>query len=197
MKTKDLLIYINNSQSKSLFSIDELKEKLNTKQRGLYWIWTDLSSDTLAKVIQEKDTTYTKNRHVPIGQLVTDRAGLSNICEIKNNNYKIVYNGIGGYPTIYKSSSLRQRINQELNCNNKKTGTLNFLNRKFKDDTVIKKENIKISYFNFDDENHHEILKLYTKENAVWLNQQFYNTYAKKLESLWRLEFGTPILCRQ
>ena len=50
-------------------------------------------------------------------------------------------------------------------------------------------ENWAISYFDFDDEENKEILKvLNTKEP--------YLDFAKELENLWRLEFGTPILCR-
>lgn len=200
MTTKELLQYINTAQLATFNSLPEYRKStiyLNRKQRGLYWIWTNIPLEQLKTTIQEKEVNEVKNRHVPIGELVTNRIGLSSVCTENKNGFMVVYNGIGGYPNDYKSFCLRQRINQELNCKNHKTGTLNFQNRKFKDNSGFNKENIAISYFNFDDIKHQEVLMKYVNQNKTWLNHNFYNTYAKQLENLWRLEFGTPILCRQ
>lgn len=200
MSTKELLQYINTVQLATFISLPEYRKStiyLDRKQRGLYWIWTNIPLEKLKTTIQEKEINEVKNRHVPIGELVSIRADLANICIIEEDRFRIVYNGIGGYPNDYKSSCLQQRINQELNCTNHKTGTLNFQNRKFKDNSGFEEENIAISYFNFDDIKHQEVLMKYSNQNKTWLNANFYNTYAKQLENLWRLQYGTPILCRQ
>jgi hypothetical protein len=153
------------------------QKPLPTKRRGLYWFWTDLSFAELEQTIHKENT-----REVPIGKLVKQRKELDCISNISKNNFKIVYNGIGGYRTPSKSFGLRERINQEINCNDYRTGTLN-LKR------VFPLENWGVSYFDFDDEQNKQIVDgLNSKEP--------YLDFAKDLENLWRLEFGTPILCR-
>ncbi|WP_338357506.1 hypothetical protein [Yeosuana marina] len=53
----------------------------------------------------------------------------------------------------------------------------------------FKLENWAIYYFDFDDEKNKSILKILKTKDP-------YTDYAKDLENLWRLEFGTPILFR-
>jgi hypothetical protein len=143
----------------------------------MYWFWTDLSFELLEETISLENT-----KEVPIGKLVKSRKELNCISKVSKDDFIVVYNGIGGYRTETKSFGLRERINQEISCNDYRTGTLN-LNRMFS------LENWAISYFDFDDEENKQLLNiLNTKEP--------YLDFAKELENLWRLEFGTPILCR-
>jgi hypothetical protein len=161
-------------------NLNDFREQkpLPRKRRGMYWFWTNLDFDILQETIPLEDT-----KEVPIGKLVKNRRGLSCVSKVSKDDFKIVYNGIGGYRTPSKSFGLRERINQEITCNDYRTGTLN-LSRMFS------LENWAVSYFDFDDEENKELLNiLNTKES--------YLDFAKELENLWRLEFGTPILCRQ
>lgn len=176
---KSLLHKIQEQQLKTFTSLNDFRSQkpLPTKRRGLYWFWTDLSNEELEQTITLENT-----KEVPIGKLVKYRKGLSCVADVKKDNFKIVYNGIGGYRTPSKSFGLRERINQEISCNDYRTGTLN-LNRMFS------LENWAISYFDFDDEENIEILE-------VLNSNETYLEFAKELENLWRLEFGTPILCR-
>ena len=78
---------------------------------------------------------------------------------------------------------MRERILQELNSNDYRTGTLNISNR------YQNNSNWGISFFNFDDEEN--------KKHFPFLNEpEAYKNYASDIEKLWRLEFGHPILCR-
>ena len=46
-----------------------------------------------------------------------------------------------------------------------------------------------MSFFDFDNPENQELLKVLNTTNP-------YQEYAKDLEMIWRLEYGTPILCR-
>jgi hypothetical protein len=70
---------------------------------------------------------------------------------------------------------------QELNCNDRRTGTLNLSNRR-----GFYEENWAISYFDFDN-----------ADNAKIVKQLSYSDDAENLESNWRIEFGIPILTRR
>ena len=176
---KELLHEIQEQQLKTFISLNDFRSQkpLPAKRRGLYWFWTNLSNTELEQTIKLE-----KTKEVPIAKLVKYRKGLSCVADIKKDNFKIVYNGIGGYRTPTKAFGLRKRINQEINCKGKSTGTLNLMN-------IFSLENWAISYFDFDDEENIEILKVLNSEET-------YTEFAKELENLWRLEFGTPILCR-
>lgn len=130
--------------------------------------------------IKKTEPTEVGSIHVPIDKLVKLREGLNNISSLEKDGFRVVYNGIGGYKKEPAAFGLRERINQELNSNNRRTGTLNILNRGFNI------ENWAISFFNFDD-----------PENTEILNGLSYLENANDIEIGWRLEFGTPILCRQ
>lgn len=176
---KSLINSIQNQQLRCFYTLKEFKESkpLPTKHRGLYWLWTNLSFDELEQTIIKENT-----KEVPIGKLVKHRRELSCITDISKGDFKIVYNGIGGYLKEPASFGLRERINQEITCNDYRTGTLN-LSRRFNP------ENWAVSFFDFDDKDNHLLL------SSLNTNQP-YKDYAKDLENLWRLEFGTPILCR-
>ncbi|AFG36969.1 hypothetical protein [Spirochaeta africana] len=185
---KNVLKAIQEQQVKSFYSLNVFKEFLATKRRGMYWIWTKLSWDELEQ-IQTKELT----KEVPIAELVRMRQKLNNICTIKNGDYRIVYNGIGGYRTESKSFGLRERINQELNCNNERTGTLNIKNRNPETvscDARQWESQWAVSFFDFDEQGSADILA------SHGFGTDSYNQYAHDLELSWRIEFGVPILNR-
>ncbi len=187
MNLKKLLNQIQEKQIKTFQLVSEFKNinnlpNLPTKHRGLYWIWTNHSIENLQRIL-----TKPKTKEVPITELVSRRFELNNICNISQNGYKIVYNGIGGYKKEPPAFGLRERINQELKCSDKRTGTLNLLNRI---DDCNSIDNWAISFFDFDDKHNQEILKTLEYEKNLYLE------HSKNLEIDWRIEYGTPILTR-
>ena len=192
MDYKGALSAIQKQQMKTFCSLDKFRDNLPVKRRGLYWIWTKLSLDELLRIPTRQGT-----KEVPIADLVRMRRELNNICSITNDEYRIVFNGIGGYRTAARSFGLRERINQELNCNDRRTGTLNLLNRDpdqyTSDDAEMKKQwksQWAVSFFDFDIPENLAILEKYGFGNNC------YNEYANALELSWRIEFGVPILTR-
>ncbi len=185
---KEILYKIQEKQVDSFQLIKDFRENkkhtLQTKQRGLYWIWSDLEFKDLKNIKKGNPENW---REVPIAELVSRRENLKGICNISlDNKFRIVYNGIGGYHKRPANFGLRERINQEINCNSRGLGTLNLLNR-FPESKI---DNWGVSYFNFDDEQNLEILK-----NIA--SKDLYPQFAKIIETDWRIEFGTPILTRQ
>jgi hypothetical protein len=181
---KKLLSAIQEEQLKTIVSAAAFKSKsgtetLGTKRRGLYWLWTSWTNEQLETVIH--DTT--KVRHVPIAKLVNSRKGLQCICKQTHNKYRLVYNGIGGYRTATKAFGLRERILQEITCNDGRTGTLNISH------SCEDLDDWAVSFFDFDTPANKKIL-------SVLNSKQTYIDHATVLENLWRLEYGTPILCR-
>jgi hypothetical protein len=178
---KDILEQIHEVQLKSFCQLETFRHNdylktLPTKRRGLYWLWTNLSLEEL-----ERDTVPNSRREVPISRLISHRKELNSICKIESSNYVIVYNGIGGYKKSV-SSGLRGRINQEIIGNGETVGTLN----------IIKNSDISrwaVSYFDFDAPENAKIIKQLNSASP-------YLEYAKDLEMLWRLHYGTPILTR-
>lgn len=192
MNFKNIIQDIHNAQLETFCLLKEFRGNegtsiLPTKRRGLYWIWTTLNHDEFRNIDKPKD----KKKHVPVGELTRKRIGLNNIYTEKNElGFSVIYNGIGGYNKTPTSSCLRKRVNQELNCENENTGTLNLLNIKNQNgEKIFNLENCGISFFDFDDEKNKSIIAQLNSEEP-------YKDYAKDLEMLWRLEYGTPILSR-
>jgi len=180
MNYQIILKEIHEKQLETFCSVKKFRKNtdLLKNHRGLYWIWTNLSFSDL------KDITTTENpKEVPVPKLVKLRENLTNIYRtLNNNNFTIIYNGIGGYGKKYVTS-LRDRINQELFCNAKGTGTLNLLNRTIKGKTI--NDNLAISYIYFDENSSSEINKKLKNPEG-----------AKEIETNWRIEYGIPILTR-
>ncbi|MFP9114650.1 hypothetical protein ACLI1A_11965 [Flavobacterium sp. RHBU_3] len=183
MNFKEILQKIEVKQQQSFYPLPEFRERgtklLPVKSRGLYWLWTKLDFSELGNCL---DTDGHKGE-VPIRKLIEARKDLSFICNIRKDDFRIVYNGIGGYKIRTSGYGLRGRILQELNAKNVRTGSLNLMNRGFKP------EDWAVSFFDFDAPENHEIIKELREEG-------FYTKYAADLEMLWRLEYGHPILCR-
>jgi hypothetical protein len=187
MNHRDLILEIQRRQLTTFCSISEFRRRahialLPTKHRGMYWLWSNLSPTHLGNIVTRPNT-----KEVPISSLFNQRKKLSNICKISLNNFTIVYNGIGGYQSEPAKFGLRERINQELNCNDHRTGTLNLLNRLTPNNTI---NNWAVSYFDFDDIRNRTLLNNLNSERNHYLDN------AKTIEMNWRIEFGTPIFTR-
>ncbi|WP_058308600.1 hypothetical protein [Gracilibacillus massiliensis] len=129
---------------------------------GLYWIYTSYTDEDLLQSIHSD-----KIGAVNISKLARRRMNLNNVCRIKKDGFRIVYNGIAS--NSKKSNyDLRERIYQEFR-NNGITGSL------------------KISGTNLDD------LSKW-RYSYIDLNEHEYVEDAIALEVGWRLEYGWPIL---
>lgn len=189
MNFKEILQHIEARQVETFCPLPEFLRDTNLlqrKRRGLYWIWTRLDFQAISDAWREPETdsveTNKISRQIPFKKLIKQREGLSHVCNVSKNDYTIVYNGIGGYKSESKGFGLRERILQEVNCNDHRTGTLNI--RKW-----FNLEDWAVSYFDFDAPENHQIIEELREEG-------FYIKYASDLEMLWRLEYGHPILCR-
>lgn len=194
MNFKSIIEEIHKVQKNNLVDLEDFRGRgegkgtaiLPVKSRGLYWLWSKTPIEKLAESLPSEGA------HVPIDKLLKNREGLNHICEVSDGDYRVLYNGIGGYTTWTKNSvyGLRGRINQEVICNNIKTGTLNISGR------GLDISDWKVSFFDFDDsENRHILAKLSEKEKKINI-AELYNEFANELEILWRMHYGTPILCR-
>ena len=185
MNFKEILQKIETKQQQSFCPLPEFLNStaiLPRKRRGLYWLWTRLEFQDIANAWVDPPQDAVKSRQVPFKKLINDRIGLKNVCTVSKNGYSIVYNGIGGYTKSNMGFGLRERILQEINCNDYRTGTLN-INKWFNP------QDWAVSFFDFDAPENHEIIEELREEG-------FYTKYATDLEMLWRLEYGHPILCR-
>lgn len=193
MNLKAIIEKIDKLQRENLVSLNDFRgrgkgkgtEILPSRSRGLYWLWCKTPLEQL------KQTGHSGGAHVPIKKLLHNRNGLDHICKVKDGQYRVLYNGMGGYAKWKKGSvyGLRGRINQEVICNNTKTGTINIagLNLDLND--------WKVSFFDFDYPENYRLLKE-LPEAAQWDAEKIYKEYANELEVLWRMHYGTPILCR-
>ncbi|MCX2679429.1 hypothetical protein OOZ15_05690 [Galbibacter sp. EGI 63066] len=187
MGIKKVLEDINKIQLQNYWSVKEFRNnpKLG-KGRGIYWIWTNLTFGELKKTKNNPN----HKAEVPIEKLIREREELNYICNIRVNDFRVVYNGIGGYSgkTVKEKSSydLRGRINQEFFSNDPRTGTLNLRNR-----NNFNIDNWAISYFDFN-KNENILKQLPEPKN----NKSYYESYANMLEMNWRIEYGHPILNR-
>ncbi len=183
-----IIVAIQDAQIKNLYPIADFIKKgagkgihlLPTKSRGLYWLWFkgDLTTANFDTVEKKEE-----NKEVPIKELVNQRKGFAHICKTTKEGFTIVYNGMGGYREKFSSYGLRGRINQELYSKDHRTGTLNVIKRGFN------KEDWAVSFFDFDAKENSDIIKLLASDEP-------YKLHANTLEILWRLEYGTPVLCR-
>lgn len=193
MSIKEIIEEIDKSQRKTLVNLKDFRglgkgkgtDILPSRSRGLYWLWCKTPLDQLIK------TDHKGGAHVPIKKLLHNRYGLDNICKEKDGPYRLLYNGMGGYFTWKKGGyyGLRGRINQEVISNNTKTGSINIAGLE------LDLNDWKVSFFDFDDPNNHYILKE-LPEMAKSDIMEIYKEFANELETLWRMHYGTPILCR-
>jgi hypothetical protein len=150
------------------FRMNKLEKYLPTENQGIYWFWTNLSNKRLKEIDTDWDT-----KEVPIAYLTHKRESLNGLCNYHHNDFRVVYSGISGH--------LRERILQEIGSSNDKKVTLN----------IDRRSNIKnwrISYFNFSDSRHQELLSCLGETSFP------YYEYGDEIAKDWRLEFGWPLL---
>lgn len=166
-------------RSKRLLNISGTQKTLlenppNTHTYGLYWLYT---SFTLNDLINSTKAPFESAIDMP--GLANDRQSLAHICNINDQGFRIVYNGIGGVGNK-GTGGLKERILQEFS-GGRGTGSL-----------AIKKSSLSdLSRWKYS----YVILQ---GNNCSALDIDLpYSTWAEKLENAWRLEFGWPILCKQ
>jgi len=180
---KHYIEIIHKVQLENFYPLNNFREDLNTmllprKNRGLYWIWSEESFENLRLVVTNPGT-----KQVPFHTLITQRKDLDYVCKPMIRKLRVVYNGKGGYRKRSKGFGLRERIFQELNCSDYRTGTLHLEHRN------IDQSKWAISFFNFDCPQNQALL-------PELKNNNFYDDYAGALEVGWRLHYGAPILSR-
>lgn len=140
-----------------------------TKSDGLYWLYTSYSDAE----IRSAAPSQMKNS-VPINILAAYRENLGMICDRRVGDFRVVYNGIGGVG-IRGHGGLRERIFQEFR-GGKGTGSLAICDTSLNDLTKWR-----YSYVLWSEIEHKESIQ--------------YLSLAERLETMWRLHFGWPILC--
>lgn len=146
-----------------------LPKNLPTYTDGLYWIYTDYSDQDLLGA-----SSSTKKNAVNFNSLVQRHTGLTNLCKQAVNDFRVVYNGIGGCG-LKGSGGLRERILAEFR-GGVGTGSL-----AINDSSLNNLVRWRFSY-------------------VLWSEIQFpqahtYIDYAETIERLWRIHYGWPILC--
>jgi hypothetical protein len=142
-----------------------------TNSYGLYWLYTNY---TLSDLISS--TKAPLQGAIDMAGLANDRQCLAHICNISDQGFRIVYNGIGGVGNK-GTGGLKERILQQFS-GGKGTGSL-----------AIKKSSLS-------DLSRWKYSYVILQGDTVDIDLQ-YSSWAEKLENAWRLEFGWPILCNQ
>lgn len=136
---------------------------------GLYWLYTSYSEGELRSAVPSQ-----KRKSVPINTLAAHREHLGMICRRTVDDFRVVYNGIGGIgPRGY--GGLRERILQEFR-GAEGTGSLAICDTSLND-----LSRWRYSYVLWSEIIHAESFQ--------------YLSLAERLETMWRLHFGWPILC--
>jgi len=136
---------------------------------GLYWLYTSYSDAELRSAVPSQ-----KRNSVPINTLAAYRENLGMICNRKVDDFRVVYNGIGGIgPKGH--GGLRERILQEFR-GGEGTGSLAIC-----DTSLHDLSRWRFSYVLWSEIEHKETIQ--------------YLSLAERLETMWRLHYGWPILC--
>lgn len=172
---KRIIEEINELQEKRLKPIKLQNKRLlldkviPTNDSGFYWIYTSYSIKEINNC-----SPCSKPKSVIISEIATQHYQLNNVCKIEIDGFLLVYNGIGGK---IKNGGLRERVLQEFRGGNG-TGSLSIKNCSIND--LLK---WRISYV------------LWSEINS--LSNFDYNKDAEKIERLWRIHYGWPILCNR
>lgn len=138
-----------------------------TKVSGFYWIYTDFSLDELEASIPSK-----AKGAIDIARLTTLHRDLPNVCSIKKDGFRLVYNGIAG-----QFLGIRGRLGQHFN-GGKGTGAL-----QIGKSSLNNLERWRISYSTI----------CFKGETAPDFASDY--EHAKSVERIWRLQHGWPLLC--
>lgn len=166
---------LNTLQEGRLSSVMKPSDRLKmgggppSKSNGLYWLYTSYSDAEIRSA-----TPSLKNKSVPINILATYRENLGMVCNRRVGDFRVVYNGIGGVgPKGH--GGLRERILEEFR-GGEGTGSLAICDTSLSDLTKWR-----YSYVLWSEIEHKESIQ--------------YLSLAERLETMWRLHFGWPILC--
>lgn len=140
-----------------------------SKSDGLYWLYTSYSDAALRSAVPSQ-----KKGSVAINMLAIHRENLGMICDRRVGDFRVVYNGIGGVG-LKGHGGLRERILQEFR-GGEGTGSLAICDTSLNDLTRWR-----YSYVLWSEIEHKESIQ--------------YLFLAERLETMWRLHFGWPILC--
>jgi hypothetical protein len=166
---------VNGIQESRLSSVTKPANRLQlqggppSKSDGLYWLYTNYSNAEIRSAVPSQ-----KRNSVPINMIAAHRENLGMICSRKVEDFRVVYNGIGGVG-LKGHGGLRERILQEFR-GGEGTGSLAICDTSLSDLTRWR-----YSYVLWDEIEHKEAIQ--------------YLSFAEGLETMWRLHFGWPILC--
>jgi hypothetical protein len=139
-----------------------------TNESGFYWLHTDYSTAEL--IASQKGF---KQKAIDLPLLASLHDGLSNVCSINHEGFRLVYNGIA------EKLFLRPRISQHFNGGDG-TGSLHILGS-----TLNNLERWRVSYVATSALSPHRDVDSHT----------YIGLHAKHYERMWRLEHGWPIFC--
>lgn len=142
---------------------------------GMYFLYTSYTLDAL------QNAPALPGRAVPIGQLARSHGRLPHVCQLEQNGFRPVYNGIGGFNG--GSYDLRTRLLQEISSTHPRTGSLCI-----RQSSVSDLSRWRFSYIT---------LRCSDLDTAADFGAEWsYKAHAESLERCWRLAYGWPLLCR-
>ncbi|MEJ1165675.1 hypothetical protein V9K97_18365 [Variovorax sp. CCNWLW186] len=147
----------------------KLEDGPPTKADGLYWLYTSYKDEDL-----RASQPSPKRKAVPVNRIASEREGLDMVCNRRVGEFRLVYNGIGGLG-IKGYGGLRERILEEFRGGDG-TGSLAICDTSLND-----LERWRYSFILWPEITHAEKIE--------------YLAQAVRVETLWRLHFGWPILC--
>lgn len=147
----------------------ELEDGPPTKADGLYWLYTNYKVEDLCA-----SQPSPKRKAVPVNRIASERKGLDMVCNRHVGEFWLVYNGIGGLGAR-GYGGLRERIFGEFR-GGEGTGSLAICDTSLND-----LERWRYSFILWSEIAHTEEIE--------------YLAQAVRVETLWRLHFGWPILC--
>ena len=170
-----LIDEINNIQRKRLSKVSLENGKLlyrngpGTRQDGLYWFYTNYS---IEEILNSEPCS--KKGSINFANTATKNMGISQLCDLEIDGYRLVYSGIGGVGQK-GFGGLRERILEEYRGGSG-TGSL-----AIRDSSLSDLARWKVSY-------------------VLWSEIQFnkpfdYSPFSTAMEGLWRLHSGWPLLC--
>jgi len=160
-------------QRLSIISLNEGKlsysDGPNTRENGLYWIYTDYSDNDFSR-----STPCSKSGSVNFSEMVAKNSRIKELCQEQVDAYRLVYNGIGGVGPK-GGGGLRERILGEYRGG---TGTGSLAIR---DSSLSDLSRWRVSYVLWSE--------------IDFFKDFEYKPFSNAIEGLWRLHYGWPILC--
>ena len=153
--------------SKNKYDELEFEGAPPTKVSGFYWIYTSYTLDEL-----EGCTASPLAKAVNIPLMAKLHNGLGNVCDIEEDGFRLVYNGIAR-----ASMGIRERLGQHFNGGDG-TGSLHIKHSSLND-----LSRWRVSYVST------------SSKNLIAADVESDYVHAKHVERIWRLVHGWPLLC--